>query len=75
MSDRFDLETKIMSAWSTKEDLELAFRNFYDGPREYTQDEIANTLLGIASLHEMRMEELWDAFTGTFKLDKYADPN
>lgn len=73
MTDRFELEDKIMAAWQTGTDLELLSRQFYDGERRYSQDEIMNGLLGIASLHSMRMEELWDSFIGTYNLDKYAE--
>jgi hypothetical protein len=74
MSNRFDLEDKIMAAWSTKEDIELLFRNSYCR-ENFSSDDLANSLLGIASVHDMRMEELWDTFTAVFKLDNYGSPD
>jgi hypothetical protein len=69
----FELEDKIMSAWSTKEDLELLMRHHMDREQIMTEDEIANALLGIISLHDMRCNELFDTYTKVFKLDKYRE--
>ena len=71
MTDRFKLEEAVHAAWATKEDIELLFRNFYDGPKEMTADEVANALLGIAAIHNIRMQELWNTFTQLFELDQY----
>ena len=60
--DIFDLEQAIMSVWGTKEDLELLYSNVMDRNPEMTTDEIANTLLGIISLHSMRSEKCFDIF-------------
>ena len=61
MENRFDLEENIMSAWSSKEDIDLVLENVLE--KDLTKDEIANALMGISSLHQMRCEKLFDTFT------------
>ena len=75
MFNQLDLEEKIMNAWSTKEDLELLMRHYMDRAEVMTEDEVANALLGIISLHDMRCSELFDTYTKAFKLDKYREQN
>lgn len=58
--DRFDLETSIMSCWNTKDDLDLMAESFSNN--EMTEDEILNSLSGIAILHEMRCQKLMNIF-------------
>ena len=58
-----DLEDKIMSVWGTVEDIDTFLYRYLDSPAaEMTEDDIANTLLGIKALHEQRCQRLWDAF-------------
>ena len=66
--ERFDLEEKIMAVWNTKEDVALLMRQHMDRAEPMTEDEIANALLGIESLMEMRCQELWDCYIELFKL-------
>lgn len=53
-----DLETYIMKAWQTGEDLEAVMHAMED----MTEDERANALLGIYTLNEVRMKDLWRVF-------------
>ena len=58
-----DLEDKIMGVWSTCEDIDTFLYRYLDSPAgEMSEDDIANTLLGIKALHEQRCQRLWDAF-------------
>ena len=43
-----------------------------DAPNVMTEDEIANTLLGIKQLHEMRMWELDDTYCRKMELNQYC---
>ena len=61
--DRFDLETEIMSVWSTEQDLDTMLYRLMDssdGP--CSEDDIANMLLGLKELHKSRCLKLWDVF-------------
>jgi hypothetical protein len=72
---RIDLESAIMVAWQTSDDLDLLFRHHGDHPKPMTEDEVANALLGIKILHDMRMEALMDKYCQKFELDQYCtDP-
>jgi len=58
--DRFDLEQNILKCWSVTEDINLLYENVME--KELTKDQIANALLGIHQLYEMKFEKLWDTF-------------
>ena len=70
---RFTLEEKIMAAWGTADDLQLLYAAMLDGPEPMTPDQIANALLGIKSLHEMRSKELFKTFETLIENGKLAD--
>lgn len=53
-----DLEAYIMKAWQTSEDLNAIIHAMED----MTEDEQANALLGIYTLNEVRMKDLWRVF-------------
>ena len=58
-----DLEDKIMSVWSTADDIDTFLYRYLDSPAEpLSEDDISNTLLGIKTLHDQRCQRLWDAF-------------
>ena len=61
MVDRFDLEQDIMKCWNVTEDIDLLYRNVLDGP-EMTTDDIANALLGMKTLYDMKFNEMFNHF-------------
>jgi hypothetical protein len=60
MVDRFDLEQDIMKCWNVTEDIDLLYRNVME--RGMTTDDIANALLGIKTLYEMKFDEMFSHF-------------
>ena len=75
MNSKIDLESAIMLAWQTSEDIDLLFKHHGDAPKPMTEDEVGNALLGIKILHDMRMEKLMDTYCRKFELDQYCtDP-
>lgn len=58
--DRFDLEQAIMNSWTTKDDVDILCENILDG--KLSNDEIANALIGISQLHNMRCSKVFDIF-------------
>lgn len=58
----YDLEQDIMLAWGTAEDLKLL-----QGLLEEADDNIQNTLLGIISLHNLRMEKVFSSYEKLLK--------
>ena len=68
-----DLEDKIMSVWGTVEDIDTFLYRYLDSPAgEMSEDDIANTLLGIKTLHDQRCQKLWDAFEDVLKSNTEA---
>ncbi len=60
MVDRFDLEQDIMKCWNVTEDIDLLYRNVME--RGMTTDDIANALLGMKTLYEMKFDEMFSHF-------------
>jgi hypothetical protein len=69
--DRFNLEDAIMQAWQTEQDLKLFLEYYMDASEAMSEDEVANTVLGIEKIHSIRMSKLWQVYKQTFKLDEY----
>jgi hypothetical protein len=57
-SSRFDLEEDIMSAWGTRNDIDLLLSRFND----LSNDEKIKALEGISMMHELRSKKMWDSF-------------
>jgi len=57
MSDIFDLEQSIMKCWNVVDDIDLVYKNVMDRQRPFTEDELANILLGMKQLYHLRFEE------------------
>ena len=75
MKDRFDLEHDMYRCNSVVDDLEMMYDNVLDNPKfempPETADRIANMLLGLKELYEMRFDRLNDTFAQVFELDGY----
>jgi hypothetical protein len=73
--NHFDLEDSVYKVWQTSDDIELLFKHHGDAPEPMTEDEVANTLLGIKQLHDMRCHALMDMLARVFELNQYCtDP-
>ncbi len=70
----YDLEEAIYQMDQTGKDLEMLFEYYLDCETPMTEDEVANTLLGLQMMHKIRYEKLWDCYIRDKKLDKYAPP-
>ena len=60
--DRFNLEAEIMSVWNTKDDLESITSRMMDDPDPMSEDAIANVLIGLSELHDIRCKKLFNVF-------------
>ncbi len=75
MNTRVDLESAIMTVWSTCDDLKLFAEAYYDGERVMAIDEAFGHIDGIRGLLELRIEKLYDTYKRKFELDQYCtDP-
>jgi hypothetical protein len=68
---RFDLEQAIMQCWSTCDDLMLFAQAYQDYEEEMTEDDVANTILGLHYIHEMRCKKLLELHRQFFEIDNY----
>jgi hypothetical protein len=60
--NRGNLEEAIKEAWQTQSDVKLVFERVMDGYGDLTEDEVANALIGIEALMEMRFLKLWEVY-------------
>ena len=75
MINRSKLEDAIQTAWQTSDDIDLLFKRYLDAPEPMTEDDVANVLLGIKVIHDMRCEALMDTYCRVFELNQYCtDP-
>ena len=61
-----DLEEYIMKAWQTSEDLNAVMHAMED----MTEDEQATAILGVYTLNEVRMKDLWRVYEQFVKIKK-----
>ena len=75
MNPKVDLESAIMVAWQTSEDIDLLFKHHCNAFGSMSCDEISNALLGIMTFHNMRMEYLMDVYCQKMELNEHCtDP-
>lgn len=65
--DRFDLEEDIMKCWNVTEDIDMIMERIVDSPAfegmpAELSDKMANLLIGLKELYNLRFERLWDTF-------------
>ena len=70
MTDRFDLEQSILKCWNVTDDIDLLYENVMDRSPEMTTDDIANALLGMKQIYEMKFEKLFSQFEELVKEKK-----
>jgi len=58
--DRFEFEQQIMSCWNVTSDLDDLIEGTLDS--DLSQDQIANALLGMKELYEIRFQKLFHQF-------------
>ena len=56
----FDLEQEIMKAWHVVDDIQLLNENVME--TAMSTDDIANALLGLEKLYNMRFEKVFNTF-------------
>lgn len=59
---RFDFEQQIMQCWGVVDDIYLLYENVLDRPTPLTTDELANALLGLHQMYQLKFEKLFDQF-------------
>jgi hypothetical protein len=55
-----DLEQEIMKAWHVVDDIQLLYENVME--TDMSTDDIANVLLGLESIYNMRFQKVFSLF-------------
>ena len=72
MKDRFDLETAITDVLWVEKDIDNLLWRIMDSPEgPMTDDDLANYLLGLKTVLNLRGEILWDTYCQFLELDNY----
>jgi hypothetical protein len=61
MSTQFDLEQRIMQCWQVVDDLDVLTTHMLD-VKKMSEDEIANALIGMKQLYDMKFHSLMSTF-------------
>ncbi len=70
MADRFQLEMDITNFHSVADDIDLVIEAILE--RDMDSDDVANALLGIATMARLRVDKAFDSFKAAFKLDGFG---
>ena len=60
MNDRFDLEQQIMACWNVTSDIDTLCEGVLES--DMTNDQIANILLGMKQLYELKFDKMFRTF-------------
>lgn len=60
--NRFDMEQQILECWNVTKDVKNVLEALDDRDPSLTEDELANLLLGIHALYELKFNKLWNMF-------------
>lgn len=66
MSDRFDLEQRIMAAWDIIDDIDLLYEKVGNSG-ELDKDEILNYLLGLKTIYQIKFQRVFSDFEKVMK--------
>jgi len=59
--NRFDLEQLILKNWEITTEIKHLYEKVLEDDN-YTRDQIANYLLGLETIYELKFNKLWDCF-------------
>ena len=59
---RFDLEEGIMKCWNITDDLQLLLEQYLDGDKPMSEDEMANILIGLIELYNIKFDKTFKIF-------------
>lgn len=63
----FDLEQSILQCWNVCDELDLLYTQTLERSRPLTQDEMANILLGMKLMYQMKFEKCFSEFEDVCK--------
>lgn len=60
--NRFDFEQQLLECWGVTKDIKTLCEAVCDRSPAMTEDEIANVLIGLEALYELKFDKLWHMF-------------
>jgi hypothetical protein len=77
MKNRFDLEQEIMECWNVTTDVNDVYEYVMNGgSSELSTDErdrVANILLGISQLYELKFNKMFNTFTECIRNNEFEE--
>jgi hypothetical protein len=67
--NRFDLEQLILKNWEITADVKHLYEKVLEDD-SYTRDQIANYLLGLETIYELKFNKLWECFESIIQQGK-----
>ena len=61
MSDRFDLEEQMLNCWNVTKDINVLTEGVIE--KDLTKDQIANALMGLEQMYDLKFDKMWTTFT------------
>ena len=65
--NRFDLEEAMSAMHSLGDDIDTILYSYMDSSVRPTEDDMANMLIGLKSLHNARYQRMWEIFETLIK--------
>jgi len=62
MKTRFNLEQRIMECWMVVDDIRTVYTRHLDGDKPLTEDELANILIGMEKLYDIKFYNLFSTY-------------
>lgn len=70
MSDQYDVEQGILDCWHITDDLKTLCEGVLDN--NLNTDDIANALIGLQTLYQLKFDKLFTTHAATFNPPKYS---
>ena len=73
--DRFDLEDAMSQLYNMGDDIDTILHAYMDSKVQCTEDEMANMLIGVKTLHNARYQKMWQVFEDLIKNGTISSPD
>lgn len=60
--DQFEFEQLLLNCWGITSEIRLLNETHQDNPGKMSNDEVANYLLGLETIYEVKFQKLFDMF-------------
>ena len=67
MGVQFDLEQRIMECWAVVDDIRVVYTRHLDGEKPLTEDQLANVLIGMEQLYDIKLYNLFSTYEKLLK--------